>query len=33
MCASANGYGKRTPVNDFPTKKRGGKGVLLRSRQ
>jgi DNA gyrase subunit A len=24
LCASANGYGKRTPVNDFPTKKRGG---------
>ncbi|WP_271631379.1 DNA gyrase C-terminal beta-propeller domain-containing protein, partial [Acinetobacter baumannii] len=28
LCASANGYGKRTPVNDFPTKKRGGKGVI-----
>ena len=27
-CASANGYGKRTPVDDFPTKKRGGKGVI-----
>ena len=21
LCASANGYGKRTPVDDFPTKK------------
>ncbi|USE82396.1 DNA gyrase subunit A [Acinetobacter tibetensis] len=28
LCASANGYGKRTPVGDFPTKKRGGKGVI-----
>lgn len=28
LCASANGYGKRTPVDDFPTKKRGGKGVI-----
>ncbi|OTG85422.1 DNA gyrase subunit A [Acinetobacter sp. ANC 4558] len=28
LCASAHGYGKRTPVDDFPTKKRGGKGVI-----
>ncbi|WP_168383522.1 DNA gyrase subunit A [Acinetobacter indicus] len=28
LCASANGYGKRTPVDNFPTKKRGGKGVI-----
>ena len=28
LCASAHGYGKRTPVGDFPTKKRGGKGVI-----
>ena len=28
LCACANGYGKRTPVDDFPTKKRGGKGVI-----
>lgn len=28
LCASANGYGKRTPVDYFPTKKRGGKGVI-----
>ncbi|WP_312969858.1 DNA gyrase subunit A [Acinetobacter gerneri] len=28
LCACANGYGKRTPVEDFPTKKRGGKGVI-----
>ena len=28
LCASANGFGKRTPVDDFPTKKRGGKGII-----
>src|SRR5690606_23649879 len=28
LCASANGYGKRTTVDEFPTKKRGGKGVI-----
>ncbi len=28
LCASENGYGKRTPVDDFPTKKRGGKGII-----
>ncbi|MCG2607161.1 DNA gyrase subunit A [Acinetobacter sp. SM34] len=28
LCACANGYGKRTPVGEFPTKKRGGKGVI-----
>jgi len=28
LCASEHGYGKRTPVDDFPTKKRGGKGVI-----
>ncbi len=28
LTACANGYGKRTPVTDFPTKGRGGKGVI-----
>lgn len=28
LCACANGFGKRTPVGDFPTKKRGGKGMI-----
>lgn len=28
LCACAHGYGKRTPVDDFPTKKRGGKGII-----
>ncbi|KAA8731133.1 DNA gyrase subunit A [Acinetobacter qingfengensis] len=28
LCACANGYGKRTSVDEFPTKKRGGKGVI-----
>lgn len=28
LCACENGYGKRTPVDDFPTKKRGGKGII-----
>lgn len=28
LCACANGYGKRTPVEDFPTKRRGGKGII-----
>lgn len=28
LCASAHGFGKRTPVDDFPTKKRGGKGII-----
>lgn len=28
LTACANGYGKRTPVGDYPTKKRGGKGVI-----
>jgi DNA gyrase subunit A len=28
LTASENGYGKRTAVSDFPTKGRGGKGVI-----
>ncbi len=28
LTACANGYGKRTPVGDFPTKGRGGKGLI-----
>ncbi len=28
LCACANGYGKRTPVGEFTTKKRGGKGLI-----
>jgi DNA gyrase subunit A len=28
LCASENGYGKRTPVADFPVKGRGAKGVI-----
>ena len=28
LCACAKGYGKRTPVHDFPTKRRGGKGII-----
>ncbi|MBF7687426.1 DNA gyrase subunit A [Acinetobacter rathckeae] len=28
LCACENGYGKRTSVDDFPTKKRGGKGII-----
>ncbi len=28
LTACANGFGKRTPVADFPTKGRGGKGVI-----
>ena len=28
LTACANGYGKRTPVQDFPTKGRGGKGLI-----
>ncbi len=28
LTVTENGYGKRTPVEDFPTKGRGGKGVL-----
>jgi DNA gyrase subunit A len=28
LTACANGYGKRTPVTDFPTKNRGGKGII-----
>lgn len=28
LCACANGYGKRTTVDVFPTKKRGGKGLI-----
>ena len=28
LCACANGYGKRTPVGEFPTKRRGGKGII-----
>jgi len=28
LTATANGYGKRTPVDDYPVKGRGGKGVI-----
>ncbi|MAR92384.1 MAG: DNA gyrase subunit A [Pseudomonadales bacterium] len=28
LSASVNGYGKRTAVEDFPTKGRGGKGII-----
>ena len=28
LCVTENGYGKRTPVDQFPTKGRGGKGVI-----
>lgn len=28
LCACKHGFGKRTPIADFPTKGRGGKGVI-----
>lgn len=28
LCACENGFGKRTPIEDFPTKGRGGKGLI-----
>lgn len=28
LCACENGFGKRTPIEDFPTKGRGGQGVI-----
>lgn len=28
LCACENGFGKRTSVSEFPTKKRGGKGII-----
>ncbi len=28
LTATVNGFGKRTPVDDYPTKGRGGKGVI-----
>jgi DNA gyrase subunit A len=28
LTATANGYGKRTPVQDFPVQGRGGQGVI-----
>ena len=28
LCACENGFGKRTPIDDYPTKGRGGKGVI-----
>jgi len=31
LTASENGYGKRTPTADFPTKGRGGKGLIAMS--
>ena len=31
LTASENGYGKRTPTLDFPTKGRGGKGLIAMS--
>jgi len=31
LSVTANGYGKRTAVEDFPTQGRGGQGVILAS--
>ena len=28
LCVSENGFGKKTPVDDFPTHNRGGQGVI-----
>ncbi len=28
LCVSENGFGKRTPIDDFPTHNRGGQGVI-----
>lgn len=28
LCACERGFGKRTPITDFPTKGRGGKGII-----
>ncbi len=28
LCATARGFGKRTPVDDYPTQGRGGQGVI-----
>lgn len=28
LCACENGFGKRTPISDFPIKGRGGKGMI-----
>ncbi|MFB6349533.1 DNA gyrase subunit A [Moraxella sp. ZJ142] len=28
LCACENGFGKRTPIDDYPTKGRGGKGII-----
>ena len=28
FCVTTGGYGKRTPVSDYPTHKRGGQGVI-----
>lgn len=28
LCACENGFGKRTPISDYPVKGRGGKGVI-----
>ena len=28
LCACARGFGKRTPIEDFPVKGRGGKGII-----
>jgi DNA gyrase subunit A len=28
LTATENGYGKRTPIDDYPTHKRGGQGVI-----
>lgn len=28
LCVSENGYGKRTPFDEYPTQNRGGKGVI-----
>jgi DNA gyrase subunit A len=31
LTVSENGFGKRTPIADFPTKGRGGKGLIAMS--
>jgi DNA gyrase subunit A len=33
LSVTENGYGKRTPIEDFPTKGRGTKGVIAISHQ
>ena len=31
LCATENGYGKRTPLADFPVQGRGGQGVIAQN--